>query len=74
MNRGLEDAITLQQMLSVLLSSVLESNAEMASSHGNAVDLVKAKSAEGLDIVLSAFAIVAASSSALEERIVSSTD
>lgn len=61
-------------MLSVLLPSVLEGHAEMASSHDNAVDTVKAKTAEGLDIVLSALATVAASSSALKERIVSSTD
>lgn len=46
----------------------------MASLHDNTVDIVKARSAEGLDIVLSAFATVAASSSALEERIVCSTD
>lgn len=61
-------------MLSVLLSSVLEGNAEIASLHDDTVDIVKARSAEGLDIVLSALATVAASSSALEERIVCSTD
>ncbi|SPO02688.1 uncharacterized protein DNG_05361 [Cephalotrichum gorgonifer] len=67
--RSLEDATTLQRILSVLLSSVLESNAEMASSHDKAVGTIKTKTSEGVDIVLSTLAAVAASSSAVEKKI-----
>ena len=73
LHRGVEDATSLQHILSILLSSALATNAELAASHDKAMDTVKARADEGFDTVLSKLATVAASSSALEEHIVSLT-
>lgn len=61
----------MQKILSAVLSSALEVNAEVAAAHDRAIETIKARTGEGLDAVLSALEAAATSSSAMEERIVS---
>lgn len=58
-------------MISVLRSSALEANAEIAFSHSKAMENVEERTRQGMEIIISALETSASSSSELEEHIVS---
>jgi hypothetical protein len=55
----------------VLLATVLATNAEIASKHDTAVQTINNRTETGLEVIASAMTALAASSSALEEQVVS---
>lgn len=71
MRGGLEDAQNLQQLLTVLLKTVLSSNAEVAASHELALTDFKARTGDEVAAVMAALATVIASSTSLHGQLVS---
>lgn len=70
MRNGLEDAQNLQQLLGVLLRTVLSSNAEVAASHEVAIIAFKDRTESDLGVVMAALASAAASSASLQSQMV----
>lgn len=68
MRNGLEDAQNLQQLLGVLLRTVLSSNAEVAASHEVAITAFKDRTESDLGVVMAALASAAASSASLQSQ------
>ncbi|KAI8280892.1 hypothetical protein K4K59_008383 [Colletotrichum sp. SAR11_240] len=68
MRNGLEDAQNLQQLLGVLLRTVLSSNAEVAASHEVAITAFKDRTESDLGIVMAALASAAVSSASLQSQ------
>lgn len=67
---GLEHAVNLEQMLAVLLQTVMDSNARVAAAHGESVELATRKVNDELSAFVSVIASAAASSMALHNQIV----
>lgn len=70
MKSGLEDAQTLQQLLSVLLKTLLSNNAEVAASQKVALTNFKDHAELEVAVVMSALATAAASSVSLQSQMV----
>lgn len=68
---GMEHAATLEQMLAVLLKTLMDGNAEVAASQSKSVELATRKANEELSAFVGVIASAAASSMALENQIVS---
>ncbi|KAI8303615.1 Nitrilase [Colletotrichum sp. SAR11_59] len=68
MRNGLEDAQNLQQLLGVLLRTVLSSNAEVAASHEIAITAFKDRTESDLGVVMAALASAAVSSASLQSQ------
>ncbi|KAF3801640.1 hypothetical protein GCG54_00014856 [Colletotrichum gloeosporioides] len=68
MRNGLEDAQNLQQLLGVLLRTVLSSNAEVAASHEVAITAFKDRTESDLSVVMAALASAAVSSASLQSQ------
>ncbi|WQF86175.1 Putative nuclear fusion protein Kar5 [Colletotrichum destructivum] len=73
MRSGLEDAQTLQQLLSVLLKTLLSNNAEVAASQKVALKNFKDHAELEVAVVMSALATAAASSVSLQSQMELST-
>ncbi|TQN72929.1 Nuclear fusion protein tht1, partial [Colletotrichum shisoi] len=73
MRSGLEDAQTLQQLLSVLLKTLLSNNAEVAASQKVALTNFKDHAELEVAVVMSALATAAASSVSLQSQMELST-
>lgn len=67
---GLEHAVNLEQVLAVLLQTVMDSNARVAAAHGESVELATRKVNDELSAFVSVIASAAASSMALHNQIV----
>ncbi|TKW58457.1 hypothetical protein CTA1_3844, partial [Colletotrichum tanaceti] len=70
MRSGLEDAQTLQQLLGVLLKTLLSNNAEFAASQTVALSNFKSHAELEVAVVMSALATAAASSVSLQSQMV----
>lgn len=70
MRSGLEDAESLQQMLAVLLKTVLDSNAAAAAFHEKTLDTFMQRTSREISIVMTALSTVVSSTTALNEQMV----
>lgn len=70
MRGNLEDAANLKQILSVLLSSVLQANAEVAASHETAIWNIADRTNEGLGTIMTTVSAAIASLAAMGEQMV----
>lgn len=70
MRNGLHDAENLQQLLAVLLKTVLSNNAEVAASHETSLNTIKERAGNEIDVVVSALSSVAVTSAALKDQMV----
>ncbi|OHW90673.1 nuclear membrane fusion protein kar5 [Colletotrichum incanum] len=68
MRDGLEDAQNLQQLLSVLLKTVLSNNAEVAASQEVALATLKERTDSEVAVVMAALATAAVSSASLQNQ------
>lgn len=71
MKSGVEDAQNLQQLLNVLLNTVLNANAEVAASHEMMLSNVKDRTESEVAFVMAALASAATSSTSLQNQMVS---
>jgi hypothetical protein len=69
---GLAHAANLEQMLAVLLKTVMDSNAQVAAAQTESVELVARKANDELSAFVGVIASAAASSIALQNQLVSS--
>jgi hypothetical protein len=65
-----ENAASLQRMLEIMFSTILETNAEAASAHENSLQLISRRAESELSIVMTAMASAVASASTLHNKIV----
>lgn len=70
MRSGLNDAENLQQLLAVLLNTVLNNNAEVAASHEKHLTIIKERAGNEIEVIASALSSVAVSSAALNNQMV----
>lgn len=68
---GLSDARSLEHLISLLLQTVIENNAAVSASHENAVQTMTRQTEHDLSIVKSALTAISASTSSLQEEMVS---
>ena len=68
---GLQHAENLQQLLSVLLSNVLESNSQLAFAHEKSVQQVSRRVNEDMDALVAVVSSAIASSGSLQQQIAS---
>ncbi|KAF6824702.1 nuclear membrane fusion protein kar5 [Colletotrichum plurivorum] len=68
MRNGLNDAENLQQLLAVLLKTVLSNNAEVAASHETHLTTIKERAGNEIEVIASALSSVAVSSAALNSQ------
>jgi chromosome segregation ATPase len=71
MKGGLEHAASLEQMLAVLLKTVMDSNSHIVAAQGESVELATRKANDELSSFVTVIASAAASSMALQNQIVS---
>lgn len=71
MSDGLQHAENLQQLLSVLLANVLESTSQLAFTHEQSLQRVSQRVNDDMETLIAVVSTAMASSSSLQERIVS---
>lgn len=70
---GLDDAANLQQLLTILVQTVLDNNAKLAESHTTSLQTASQQVGNEVGIIMTALATAVVSSSSLNEELVSRT-
>lgn len=71
MKAGMEHAMNMEQMLAVLLKTIMDSNAQVVAAQGESVELATRKANDEVSTLVDVIASAAASSLALQNQIVS---